>query len=195
MRSLLKAAAAASALMLASPALALDAPVSPCDLALTNPDATACAGYYADNLINGSPEDRANQAAALALLGYGDVFDGSQAAWDALDPEWKIVADDGDAPIDFGVTLFGIQIIGAHFGNVAGPAGNVSVFWVIDFGAGGGTLTLDDASGWSNAVLYTDPGSGVPEPGTWAMMLMGFGAAGYAMRRRRRDGSKLAQVA
>jgi hypothetical protein len=34
----------------------------------------------------------------------------------------------------------------------------------------------------------------VPEPGTWAMMLMGFGAAGYAMRCRRRTGV-LAQVA
>ena len=27
----------------------------------------------------------------------------------------------------------------------------------------------------------------VPEPGTWAMMLLGFGAAGYAMRRRRKQ--------
>ena len=34
----------------------------------------------------------------------------------------------------------------------------------------------------------------VPEPGTWAMMLMGFGAAGYAMRRRRRIGA-IAQLA
>ncbi len=25
----------------------------------------------------------------------------------------------------------------------------------------------------------------VPEPGTWAMMLMGFGAVGFAMRRRK----------
>ena len=33
----------------------------------------------------------------------------------------------------------------------------------------------------------------VPEPATWAMMLMGFGAAGYAMRRRRRP--VLAQAA
>jgi hypothetical protein len=124
------------------------------------------------------------------------VFDGSQAAWDALDPEWKIVAGDpGVTPIDFGVTLFGLQIIGAHFGNVAGAAGNVSVFWLIDFGAAGGTLTLDDASGWSNAVLYTPPGNSVPEPATWAMMLLGFGAAGTALRRSRRRKGELLQVA
>ena len=35
---------------------------------------------------------------------------------------------------------------------------------------------------------------GVPEPGTWAMMLLGFGAIGVAMRRRRRV-STLAQAA
>jgi hypothetical protein len=28
-------------------------------------------------------------------------------------------------------------------------------------------------------------GTGVPEPSTWAMMLIGFGSIGYAMRRRR----------
>lgn len=33
----------------------------------------------------------------------------------------------------------------------------------------------------------------LPEPGTWAMMLFGFGAVGYAMRRRRRPA--LAQLA
>ena len=35
----------------------------------------------------------------------------------------------------------------------------------------------------------------VPEPATWAMMLMGFGAAGYAMRRRRRQNGELLQIA
>jgi hypothetical protein len=35
----------------------------------------------------------------------------------------------------------------------------------------------------------------VPEPGTWAMMLLGFGAAGVAMRRSRRRKVLLAQVA
>ena len=44
-------------------------------------------------------------------------------------------------------------------------------------------------------ILRESDSTVVPEPGTWAMMLMGFGAAGVAMRRRRRDGSKLAQLA
>lgn len=35
---------------------------------------------------------------------------------------------------------------------------------------------------------------GVPEPGTWAMMLLGFGAIGFAMRRRRQPRA-LAQLA
>ena len=39
----------------------------------------------------------------------------------------------------------------------------------------------------------TTPG-GVPEPGTWALMLLGFGAAGVAIRRSRRK-ALLAQIA
>ncbi|MES2904893.1 MAG: PEPxxWA-CTERM sorting domain-containing protein [Pseudomonadota bacterium] len=35
----------------------------------------------------------------------------------------------------------------------------------------------------------------VPEPGTWAMMLIGFGGMGVAMRRRRRTGAQFAQAA
>lgn len=35
----------------------------------------------------------------------------------------------------------------------------------------------------------------VPEPGTWAMMLLGFGAVGFGMRRRRRNTSLLPQIA
>ena len=30
-------------------------------------------------------------------------------------------------------------------------------------------------------------GSAVPEPATWAMMLIGFGGIGFSMRRRRRN--------
>ena len=54
-------------------------------------------------------------------------------------------------------------------------------------------MTLDNTQGCSNAILYTTgnppPPPSVPEPATWAMMLLGFGAAGTALRRsRRKDG-------
>ena len=44
----------------------------------------------------------------------------------------------------------------------------------------------------SGAILITNPP--VPEPATWAMMLAGFGATGFAMRRTRRK-NLLAQIA
>jgi hypothetical protein len=45
-----------------------------------------------------------------------------------------------------------------------------------------GVLTSDEVFG-----INQNPTGAVPEPATWAMMIMGFGAAG-AMMRRRRDG-------
>ena len=50
-------------------------------------------------------------------------------------------------------------------------------------GAGVATPTTIDFEKQNSLTLG---GTAVPEPGTWAMMLMGFGAAGYAMRRRRK---------
>ena len=38
--------------------------------------------------------------------------------------------------------------------------------------------------GWSH-ITFFDTGTGaVPEPATWAMMIAGFGAMGFALRRR-----------
>lgn len=48
----------------------------------------------------------------------------------------------------------------------------------------------------SGAILETRaPPPSVPEPATWTMMLAGFGATGFALRRKRRSKALLAQIA
>ena len=211
-RSILTFLAVASAVV-ASPALAgkdskntLPPPaegtyLGGCDKNLTDPNAIACQGYYEKNVFGGSEDKRDIQAdAILALTGSNDLFDGSQEAWDAIIANgYKLEADGGDTAFDFGTELFGQVVIGAHFGNVDGnndQYGNVSVFYLFDFGTEGGFVTLDNIQGWSNAVLYIgDQPPAVPEPATWAMMLLGFGAAGTAMRRSRRRNGQISQLA
>ena len=204
-RSILKFfAGAALAASASSPAWAakdigaqtLPAVVSACDLGLPTPDALACAGYFSGNLLNSS--DAALQQEAIESLPGTFTWDGD---WAGLVADGLTLSGPGDLTngnqLNFGVTMFGLTIVGAHFGNVDGPAGNVSVFWLFDFGTTGADfVTLDNPEGWSNAALYTtgDPPA-VPEPATWAMMLLGFGAAGAAMRRSRRKTGLIAQIA
>lgn len=64
------------------------------------------------------------------------------------------------------------------------------------------SITLDDLvlryqgiSGAGNVGSAIGRPNVVPEPGTWAMMLLGFGATGFALRRSRRKESDLLQIA
>ncbi len=65
------------------------------------------------------------------------------------------------------------------------------------FAYNGGSFTLSVADLFVNAggvaTQITGGGvvSGVPEPSTWAMMLAGFGAVGFSMRRRRKSAGVL----
>ena len=203
-RSILAFLAAASAVAMSSPAVAgksniqtLPAVTDPCDVGLTTPDAIDCAGYYPQNWNAGSPQQIALTQEAIASLDGDFEWDGD---WNAVSGSTQLAVDlggpNGDQ-LSFGQTLFGLTVIGAHFGNVEGPAGNVSVFWLFDFGTEGADfVTLDNTDGFSNAVLYTTGGTPpVPEPATWAMMLLGFGAAGTAMRRSRRRNGQISQLA
>lgn len=56
----------------------------------------------------------------------------------------------------------------------------------IDFG---GTA---NQTGYDNITFGSAFAGGVPEPATWALLVMGFGAMGAAMRRRRRPSAKAA---
>ena len=72
--------------------------------------------------------------------------------------------------------------------NSAGLFGNV---WII--GSSRPNLDSND-DGFKLKSIVVTPGA-VPEPSTWAMMLLGFGAVGAALRRSRKLGERVPQIA
>lgn len=149
-----------------------------------SPTATSCVGWYEGNLNGGSPQKKADQAAALnALLGTSYTA--------ATLPVLEIIGSLSGPTVDFATQLYGETVVSFHVGAANGQSSgvgyNATAFFVFDAGAGLDTFAFNRA-GLSNARLYiTQPPPAVPEPGTWAMLILGFGLVGAAMRRRRRD--------
>lgn len=163
---------AGSAIALAISATAAGA--TTCALTDISPNALSCTGFFAGNLINGSPSDIAAQKAALLTLGY--TWDGNFASID------KISGLSGSKTVDFATLIKGISYVGFHFGNGKGGPGNATAFYKIDGGTGLDVITLAyNAS--SNAALYATTG-GVPEPDAWLLMVAGFGMIGATLRRK-----------
>jgi len=173
-----------------------------CNIATPNPDAVACSGYWDQNLIAGDPTDLTAQHDALANIGVNgtDANDGTRVGavfnWDTSTFNSLITGtyNSGTGVLSFGQTLYGLTYVGVHFGNANTGGTDRTVFYEFDFGTGGQAgITLNDP-GYSNSVLYTTGTPAVPEPATWAMMLLGFGGVGAAMRRGRKSAGLL-QVA
>lgn len=191
-RFLTMAAAAAGALAIgftATPAAAAAGDfLGGCNLTDVTPTAGACDGFYEGNLLNQSPPDVVIQTAALAALGL---------TWDGTLEEAQL---DLDSPtIDFATLLSGTTYIGIHWGKGQGPVdvqGGVTGFYRLDLAADAELDVILSAFGsQSGARLYfTTPcegdcdggGNEIPEPGTWALMILGFGATGAMLRQRRR---------
>jgi len=196
MKLALKSAVAAIAMVSASPAFAVL--LNPATCAATTATsvpggiaATACVGYYSGNLLNNSPTDLQNQSDALtSLLGTPTTI--TSSIFNSLTGTTSL----SGGVLDFGPDLFGQVIIGVHMGNVAGDDINDrSVFYLFNFATPqtGINLGATDTAKFSNAILYHNGTPPVPEPATWAMMLVGFAGIGFAMRRRVRV--TLAQIA
>lgn len=184
MRNMILAVAAVSTIALglgAAPAAqaALPVIVSPCDVGDLSPAAVDCTGWYDGNLLNNSGTHVSDQQDALALLGF--AWDGDWAAVDLT----KIGGTGGDyKTYDFPGLLDGLTYIGIHKGKGGADGFESTAFFKLD------ADNLDTFSltlkGGSDAVLYFTGGSVVPEPATWAMMIIGFGAAGSMLRTSRR---------
>jgi hypothetical protein len=78
-----------------------------------------------------------------------------------------------------GVSFFFLHAFTLSSGFVAGV--NTLDFRVTDVGPPT-ALRVDSITGTAN---LAPPTGGVPEPSAWALMILGFGAAGAALRRRR----------
>lgn len=90
------------------------------------------------------------------------------------------------------------SVVRADFGaNGLEGAGQTSATYIFRTNATnfnlGGTFTTQDGSVAQRANFA--PIAAVPEPASWAMMLMGFGVIGGAMRRRRRSTAQATQLA
>jgi hypothetical protein len=96
------------------------------------------------------------------------------AAWHGLD---DIDLELGPGTYWVGFTSGGDGFTAQHYGSAPNPLGNESYYKPV----GGHT----DVDGANLAWRLTSFSSAVPEPGTWAMMILGFGLAGTALRRQK----------
>lgn len=159
---------AVAGVMMASNA---SAAVVACSNADILPTVQACVGFNSGNLLNNANVNA--QTSALSTLGL---------TWTGTTVE-TISPLNGATTINFGSLLQGISYIGVHYGNGRGGPGNGTAFYRLDAGSGLSSLTLNYAAS-SNLVVYaTNTGAAAPEPATWALMVLGFGLAGYAVRR------------
>jgi hypothetical protein len=99
-------------------------------------------------------------------------------------------------PIDF-TNVFVTNSAGATVFTFGGTAGNPNpeqLSGVTQLAAGTFTLNINGTNtGAPGTLSGTVTAGAVPEPATWAMFLMGFGAVGYSMRSRK-VGYKAAQA-
>jgi len=151
--------------------------------------ASACAGYVSGNIFSNGGANNSQVTQLLNNLG----FDASGIDFGALysNPGLKLDLTGGTALSFPGAPqLFGETFIGIHWGGkVDGVGGGQSAIYKIDLSDPTSIINIiaKNPGGTSNAVLFstTPLNNGVPEPATWGLMILGFGAIGATMRHRR----------
>ena len=180
MKLILATAAAAAALLSASPASAAVCTGTAGALPYqTNPNYVDCEAL-AGNVNGGAFIDQIN--AGFDAVGYV----GPDLTWSPLNDTKDFFAITNGDILQFDSALLGQQFIAVHFGSAGGGGGAYNQTLFFQFNFANPTTQVDlNRMGFSNAIGAFSTPPAVPEPATWAMMLMGFGTAGFALRRRR----------
>jgi PEP-CTERM motif len=136
---------------------------------LTAPNAGFLAGAFVGSTLS------TTTPSALDFTGAG------KAAFASLSPELQQAFFIGD-----GLTGDGTGTTQTFYV----PTGATTLYLGISDACGysGGPSCYDD-NGGSFTVNYTGATAGVPEPATWAMFLLGFGAIGWTLRKARSKGA------
>lgn len=132
-----------------------------------------------NDLWSAGPLPRFSDANGLIGPRFASSFDDSgQAPGTLIGSSFGLLTQSGfSAPFGSLVGRIGgeFRLIGTNFAGPAWNTGNLELlYW--------------DSNGSDNAgdiSFQINSAGAVPEPGTWAMMLLGFGAIGFGMRRRK----------
>ena len=139
-----------------------------------------CYGRVDKNALNDA--SNATIDTALTALGYtGMPIDYGSLAAASIKSDFQ----KDDQSVDFAGLFNGTIYLGAHYGNGQGGPGNTTTFYRIN------ATNLDIVGLRLKAistvtVLARVPAPAVPEPATWAMMLVGFGMMAASLRYVRR---------
>jgi hypothetical protein len=173
-------AVATAAFALSAPAFAAIPPANTCsfsDVSGTGVTVTDCSGYYIGNLNNAAD--------------FPDVKVLLQVEFPGITLGTAILEQDNiGTGTDFNFTLpvAGDTVFGVHWGG--GRGGGDTAFYrvTVDSGfTGFDIVSMNPARGRgtiSNVALYSTTPA-VPEPETYALMLAGLAAVGFAARRRK----------
>jgi hypothetical protein len=137
------------------------------------------AGLSCSNLDNESPNPLATNYIQQVLTGGETHVEVSQDVCGNANPlDENLVLHSGDK---FVVASY-IQLIGTR-------GGSVDATHTFNIGFGDGMSTADIANFQQNTTFASNATAAVPEPTTWAMMILGFGMVGGTLRQRRKTGT------
>ena len=148
--------------------------------------AGSCFGWTEGNFNSGNGGDKTFSATVINnLLGV--------SSYSGTTLNWLENFNVSGGSVNFNTLLTGLTIVAFHVGGAGGNSTGVgyqsTAWYAFDAGTTGIDVLSFNRGGLSNARLYSTGTcltcQAVPEPDAWALMILGFGGVGAALRSRR----------